>query len=528
MCPFARVFPPPWLQTIAKDRMSKVTAFPSGTTPEQRGLSYWMDRVLKELGQVRTASDADSVHDLRVAIRRCRSLAAVMMEVDADPAWAEMRKLPRKLFRGLGPLRDAQVMEQWVHELGQPSDPIRNLLHAAFEKRMIEMHDATPRLLDKFDDKSWRRLARTLRKRVRLVPAGSLAAECLALERLEEAKERHSRALRTEKPEPWHELRIALKKFRYTVENLLPAHYAACGENLKRVQDLLGDLHDLVVLAKVVKEVTTPALQETGNAWLATIEQERQDRIKTYRRLMLGKTSLWNEWRHALPRGERLETAALARLSATARAADLKPRRTAQVRRLARRLFELLARTHAAPVFVEARSRRLMKAATLLHGIGAVDGDKSPSKTAKKFVLALPLPPGWTFAEWEVLAATVRYHRGAEPRAKHTSFAAFSEEQQKTVRALAGVLRLTRALRQSGVKTPVGFRMEKLKNAVILRVPELDDSPETAALMASAKHLLETALDLPMIVRSLPKPEPAVQPQIELVPLLVRAAAASD
>jgi CHAD domain-containing protein len=508
--------------------MSNVTAFPLGATPEQRGLSYWMDRVLKELGQVRNAPDADSVHDLRVAIRRCRSLAAVMMEVDADPAWAEMRKLPRKLFRGLGPLRDAQVLEQWAHELGRPSDPIRNLLDASFEKRLTELHQATPRLLEKFDERSWRRLARTLRRRVRRVPAGSLAAECLALERLEEAKERHSRALRTEKPEPWHELRIALKKFRYTVENLLPAHYAACGENLKRIQDLLGDLHDLVVLAEAVKEVATPSTQETANAWQARIEEERRERIKTYRQLMLGKTSLWNEWRHALPRGNRLETAALARLSVTARAADPRPRRTAQVRRLARRLFELLARMPAAPVFTEARSRRVMRAAALLHGVGPVQGEKSRGKAARKFLLKLTVPPGWTFAEWELLAATVRYYRGAEPRAKHHSFATFSEEQQKTVRALAGVLRLARALRQSGVKTPVGFRMEKLKNAVILRVPGLNDNLETAARMASAKHLLETALDMPMVVQALPRPEPIAEPQIGLVPMLVRVAAASD
>jgi len=46
-----------------------------------------MDRVIKELENVRSSPDADAVHDLRVAIRRCRSVAAVMEEVDPDPAW---------------------------------------------------------------------------------------------------------------------------------------------------------------------------------------------------------------------------------------------------------------------------------------------------------------------------------------------------------------------------------------------------------------------------------------------------------
>ena len=46
-----------------------------------------MERVLKELEAVRKDPAPDPVHDLRVAIRRCRSVAAVFQEVDPDPAW---------------------------------------------------------------------------------------------------------------------------------------------------------------------------------------------------------------------------------------------------------------------------------------------------------------------------------------------------------------------------------------------------------------------------------------------------------
>src|SRR5213076_384690 len=83
-----------------------VTPLPSGSHPEHRGLSFWMDRVINELENVRSSPDPDAIHDLRVAIRRCRSVAAAMEEVDPDPAWPAMRKLQRKLFRGLGALRD--------------------------------------------------------------------------------------------------------------------------------------------------------------------------------------------------------------------------------------------------------------------------------------------------------------------------------------------------------------------------------------------------------------------------------------
>src|SRR5258708_17309942 len=71
--------------------MATLTALPSGARPEHRGLSFWMDRVVKELEKVRSSREADAVHDLRVAIRRCRSVAAVMEEVDLDPAWPAMQ-----------------------------------------------------------------------------------------------------------------------------------------------------------------------------------------------------------------------------------------------------------------------------------------------------------------------------------------------------------------------------------------------------------------------------------------------------
>src|ERR1700687_4335520 len=112
--------------------MATVTPLSSGAHPEQRRLSFGRDRVIKELESVRSSPDADAVHDLRVAIRRCRSVAAVMEEVDPDPAWPAMRKVARKLFRGLGALRDAQVMDEWVKKLAPDNEPVRPHLQSAF------------------------------------------------------------------------------------------------------------------------------------------------------------------------------------------------------------------------------------------------------------------------------------------------------------------------------------------------------------------------------------------------------------
>ena len=85
-----------------------------------------------------------------------------------------------------------------------------------------------------------------------------------------------------------------------------------------------------------------------------------------------------------------------------------------------------------------------------------------------------------------------------------------SAEQQNNVRALAGVLRLARALRKCGVASGAGLRAEKSTDAIVLRVPGLADDVETAARLAAGKHLLEEYLRMPLIVKAAAKPEKVV------------------
>jgi CHAD domain-containing protein len=490
--------------------MATVTALPSGARPEHRGLSFWMDRVIKELENVCSSADADAVHDLRVAIRRCRSVAAVMEEVDPDPAWPAMRKVARKLFRGLGALRDAHVMAEWVKKLAPETDPVRTHLQSSIETSEPHLRENALRVAAKFDQKSWKHLERTLGHRSRLVPIGSLAAECLALERFESARELHAKALRTEKPKPWHALRIGLKRFRYIVESLLPEQYTAWSDNLKRLQDILGEIHDLDVLAEVVKKSDFLETEDSLKLWQDTIGRERHERIETYRQLTLGKTSLWNFWRSGLPTNGRVETVALARLRATARAVDPHLRRTSQVSRVAVAVFDAIKRADSSAAFGNASLRRVLLAVARLHGVGDAEGGKSPQKAARKFLLGLAVPPGWSNEDWELLAFAVRYHRGSEPPKRDGPFSKLSAEQQKRVRALAGVLRLARALRKCGVANGAGLRAEKSTDAIVLRVPGLSDDVETASRLAAGKHLLEDSLQMPLILKAVAKPEKVV------------------
>jgi hypothetical protein len=317
-----------------------------------------------------------------------------------------------------------------------------------------------------------------------------------------------------------------LKKLRYTVESLLPEHHAAWSENLKRLQDLLGDIHDLDVLAEKVK--AEGAVDGTARkSWKQIVQRERGKRVLTYRQLTLGKTSIWNKWRHALPHGERLEAASLARLRATARAAQPSPRNAARVARISIRIFELLRRTKAIAVLCEPNMQGNLRAAALLHAVGR--DQKHPRTAARKFLLGLKVPPRWTRDDWELVAWAVRFHRGAEPTMNDGKFAKLSASQQENIRVLAGVIRLGRVLHKSGVDSPRGFKIENSADALTLLIPKLDDNLEIAARLAAGKHLLETVLGKPLVIRAAEKTNKVVAlPQSAPRDVLYAVAGASD
>ena len=92
--------------------------------PQAAGLAHFMARVLKEHARAAKKLDADAVHDLRVALRRCRTMADALATFDPDKSFRAMRKASRRTFRSLGQLRDIQVMREWMKKLAPAGDPL--------------------------------------------------------------------------------------------------------------------------------------------------------------------------------------------------------------------------------------------------------------------------------------------------------------------------------------------------------------------------------------------------------------------
>jgi len=479
--------------------MAFAVTIPAGAPIEHRDLAFWMKRTLEELAELRANPSAEAVHDFRVALRRCRSVAAAVEEIDPHPDWDEMRGCARKVFRSMGSLRDAQIMERWLNELRLDGDSVKQALRDSLKAEQDAAQLKALHLAGKFDERRWRELARALRVRLRKIPADGEAARCLALERLEEAKELHRRALRTENPGPWHELRIGVKRFRYTLELLVPSLHVKWIDSLKRVQDVLGDVHDLDMLADKISEWRGTSDLELIPDWQARIAAIRAEKLQTYRQFALGGASVWQNWLSSFPRHEWAAYSA-GRISATRKAMDPRPSRNLAVLRIARRLWSEL-RTSGAKPFIDAGEHRVLDTAARLSGMRCPSGRKSRLKSARTFLLRVPVPPGWSFAEWERVAWAIRFQRGAHPGPGHRRFRKLPVEQQAAIGLLAGVLRLAVAAERSGVRAGAAIRVESLPQGLLLHVHGVQETPEVAARFAGAKQLLEHALGKTILVQ---------------------------
>ncbi len=137
-----------------------------------------------------------------------------------------------------------------------------------------------------------------------------------------------------------------------------------------------------------------------------------------------------------LPATPKVETAL-----ATARQYPEELAHLEQVARLAVTLFDQLAAVHA----LGDRERELLCCAALLHDIGIAVSYQRHHKHSLALILEQPLP-GFSPDEQLLVANVARYHRKAQPKAKHPHFAQLAEADREAVRHLAAVLRMADGL----------------------------------------------------------------------------------
>lgn len=289
--------------------MTIMASIPATISAKPAGLEEWMNRVTERAAKAQDGFDADDVHDLRVALRRCRTMADAFSEVNPSPGWRKLKKATGSVFHDLGDLRDVQVMSNLLKKFGPARDPVRRHLFRMLSAKEKKARAAADEALASFDRKEWKRLARKLGPKARFFPLESVVFQRLALARLNQAAELYQTARRKRSSTAWHRLRIAIKRFRYVVDNFLPRRYEVWSDELKRVQDLLGELHDLDVLRAAVRRDAARLNAASVAAWIQKINGERKSRLVEVNSKLQGPQSLWLTWRAGLPLGHFLYAA---------------------------------------------------------------------------------------------------------------------------------------------------------------------------------------------------------------------------
>lgn len=475
----------------------------SQTHEKKAGLAYWSARVLEECFKASAGFEADPVHDLRVAIRRCRSMADGFLSVDPDPAWKQMKRLAKPLFASLGELRDIQVMMEWVAKLAEPGDPVAESLIAELVRKETDLKAAAQKSLATFDREKWTALNAHLAKRTGLIPLEGLVFQHVALERWTDARELHRHALKNRSGVAYHQLRIGIKRFRYTVENFLPERHAKWSKDLRDLQDALGEVHDLDVLRAMLR--AHPELQPQDRLrWQKRIGEERQRLLDLYRRKMLGKQSLWNVWRAELPSGEALEHAGMEKLRTWASLLDPDNAHSSLVVKLALQLYDGI--TQCGIWKATTLSRRALEAAAVLHEIGKGEDQSKGGhqKRGYRMVSKLKPPIGWSEEDMRCVAAMVRHHRGALPVASDSSFVGLTKKQRLQLMSLLGILRLANAFDESHDHKVTGVTVELQNGGLVVRARGLEEFSMTAQRVARARYLLESICKRPIMIAALP------------------------
>lgn len=464
-----------------------------------------MRRVPEECQHAAADFAPDPVHDLRVALRRCRSMADGLMVIDPDSSWKEMKKAGRTLFRSLGDLRDVQIMMEWVQKLVPEDDAEKQALLTLLAKREQEHKLTAADAIRAFDLRQWRKWSRELPRRAARVKPGSLVFKHLALERWTEAHDLHRRAVRNRSQAALHELRIGIKRFRYIVENFLPQQHEAWSSDLKELQDLLGDVHDLDVLWTTATEVNAFGTPESRARWQSIVHEAREKRVERYRERMVGPDSLWQVWRKDLPEGKQIQLAAKMRIGLWSQFLDPEPAHARRVAALAKQLFEGLVKLGLAPSSPNQDLRSVLQAAALLHDVGRSKREKKHEKVSYRRIRRFGTPLGWSSSDLHLAAVAARFHRGDLPTMRHKNLRDLALDQKKIVLQLAGILRFANALDTESAGRIQKVSVENKDRVLVVHAQGYRTWSAEAEKIATSTYLLELSLRRPVMIRAMPR-----------------------
>lgn len=294
-------------------RNAREVALRDGMTAEQGArdiLRECLDQIAANVEAVRQLDVPEGPHQLRVGLRRLRSMLAIFAPVAGS---AELKRLDdeaRWLSQEVGRLRDLDVAGHDIvgHEMqAHPDETCLKRLAEAFERQADACRAEVrailigPRvqallldLLRCVETRGWL-VPEDMEQTARLaVPVAELADT--ALDRRWRKVRKRARKIETLDIEARHALRKELKKLRYAIEFFAPLYepkrIAPMLRRLKRLQDVFGGLNDAAMVKALlngdaIAQPDDPAGQRAAGWVLGACEA----------RAVFGWSGAKDEWR---------------------------------------------------------------------------------------------------------------------------------------------------------------------------------------------------------------------------------------
>ncbi|MGA2160993.1 MAG: CHAD domain-containing protein [Methanoregula sp.] len=457
-----------------------------------------IDIIAAECAGVRAADDPEHIHRMRVASRRLRVVLSLFSSCFPEKDSRHWMHEIKKITGALGAARDTDVqiafLKKYLKSQATPvpagisgpvtgsashaGDPLTTLLRrlqkqrGILQKQMISVLDELEQaqVISSLQAACAVPAATGRRRRERYfgilpVAADRIGRRLWGVHRFEPFVHNPDAVLEH------HAMRIAAKKLRYTLETYAPLYRRELKQpiaRIKRLQDLLGDIHDcdvwieqmsFAIIKQRARRHPREALPGAPVSTVAPLQRllvnRERRRALLYRQFVrywdtLDRTGFWDDLKSAVLTGQRSvfchrrhlpakeEREAFVRLSGTAPDHEAHSRTVAA---LALRLFDELAPLHG----LGRRDRVLLSYAAIVHDIGWIYGQAGHQKKSAELILScpdLPVP----VREQGIVALVAGIHGGNVQVRPRGFFLLLPPADQKRVRILAALLRVTDGL----------------------------------------------------------------------------------
>lgn len=228
-----------------------------------------LEQLLANYPLVIASGDLEALHQARVAIRRLRAAGSLFAEIARDKAAPVLLAEWKAVAAALGPARDLHVLVERVAASAQGrDDDVREMLahlsaqrdRAVASAQALLAAEPFQRLL--FQQAAWIEAGEWLERKKEtggVRPVLSFAAHILS--RRQRKLRRVADQLADLSADERHRLRIQVKKLRYAAtffaalfpDKSAAKYQAVFARGLERLQDSLGELHDMAV-AKAARD----------------------------------------------------------------------------------------------------------------------------------------------------------------------------------------------------------------------------------------------------------------------------------